>query len=37
MTLQTKVYESFVAKPYSPVLGAEIYGIDLTKPLTEQQ
>jgi len=37
MTLQTKVYESFLAKPYSPVLGAEIYGIDLTKPLTEQQ
>ena len=37
MPLQTKVYDSFVAKPYSPVLGAEVYGIDLTQPLSNQQ
>lgn len=37
MTLKTKIYESFVAKPYSPVLGAEVYGIDLTQPLSNQQ
>lgn len=32
-----KKYQTFVAKPYSPVLGAEIYGIDLTQPLNNQQ
>lgn len=32
-----KEYQTFTAKPYSPVLGAEIYGIDLTQSLTNQQ
>ena len=33
----TTEYNTLIAKPYAPNLGAEVYGIDLSKGITDEQ
>ena len=37
VALKTNDYELIVAKPFSPNLGAEIYGVDLSQDIPDDQ
>jgi len=35
--VQTHDYKKIIAKPFAPNLGADIYGVDLSKPISDEQ
>ena len=37
VAVQTNDYKKIVAKPFAPNLGAEIYEVDLSKPISDEQ
>ena len=37
VAVKTKSYNKIIAKPFAPNLGAEIYEVDLSKPISDEQ